>query len=482
MAYTIQRSPLKWDTIVGQKMVYTVFSTNANQATKYKYKYVCYLYIGDTGSATQLVATLKASPNDNGYGIFTIDGVLEDYLKSDNNGFSDGTIKSKFKNMAFNDSTTYHPIHVIDKFCLNTNSLRNFYPIFKEEYATTPTGPVATYSGAQPAAYGKVFNGVDYGLEQKQSGGNYGVVLSDWNDKDFTENGGGFAGSTNLLTDAPFEFQYIGDYDYHTISFLAGAWGKPQTQTPISVTQFRVQWFDINNNSISSFFVTLNTANGGYNGSTNSSNTNTSRELQYFGCGVANFRNTGVAIPSNWHKYQVTSVNSFSTNTSPKYNFIKQNDDCKGYEKIRLTWLNKYGTWDYYNFTKKSIKSTNIKRDEFKGIKGNWNNNRYTQHDANRGRTILNTKATKVIQANSDWFTTDEEAAWLEQLFISNEVYILKGFDDKDTGTSGAEFGKYITPCIVKSNKYEKYTQANDKVAQYEITIEEASNMRIQKG
>ena len=70
----------------------------------------------------------------------------------------------------------------------------------------------------------------------------------------------------------------------------------------------------------------------------------------------------------------------------------------------------------------------------------------------------------------------------MEQLFISNEVYILRGFDAFDSGTSGAKFGEYITPCIVKSNKYEKYTQANDKVAQYEITIEEASNMRIQKG
>lgn len=482
MAYTIERYPLKWDTIVGQKMVYTVLSSNANQANKYKYKYVCYLYTGNTGAATNLVAKLKASPNTNGYGIFTIDGILEDYVKGDNNGFSDGTIKSKFKNVSYNDASNYHPIHVIDKFCLNTNALINFYPIFKEEYATTPTGAVVEYSGAQPFAYGKVFNGMDYGLEQKQSSGNYGIKLSDWNGRDFTENGSGFSGNTSLLTDAPRVYQYITENDYHTMAFLSGAWGRPQGQSALSLAKFKVQWFDASNNSLGSFYVDLTTANGGYNGSSATSNTNTSRELQYFGCGVANFRNTGVSIPATWNKYQVTSVNSSNANTSQAYTFIKQNDDCKGYEKIRLTWLNKYGTWDYYNFTKKSIKSTDIKRDEFKGIKGNWNDNQYTQHDANRGRAILNTKATKVIQANSDWFTTDEEAAWLEQLFISNEVYILRGFDAFDGGNSGAEFGKYITPCIVKSNKYEKYTQANDKVAQYEITIEEASNMRIQKG
>ena len=37
------------------------------------------------------------------------------------------------------------------------------------------------------------------------------------------------------------------------------------------------------------------------------------------------------------------------------------------------------------------------------------------------------------------------------------------------------------TPVIVKSKKYEQYTEANDKVAQYEIEVEYAYNLNIQK-
>ena len=85
------------------------------------------------------------------------------------------------------------------------------------------------------------------------------------------------------------------------------------------------------------------------------------------------------------------------------------------------------------------------------------------------------------MSLNSDWFTNDEEAAWIEQLFVSPEVYILGDYDSTDAGTSGAKYGNYLTPVIVTSNNYDRYTRANDKVAQYELDIEYSINKRIQR-
>ena len=84
------------------------------------------------------------------------------------------------------------------------------------------------------------------------------------------------------------------------------------------------------------------------------------------------------------------------------------------------------------------------------------------------------------MSLNSDWFRSDEEAAWIEQLFISPEVYILNGFDATDTAP--ADFGKYMIPVTVTSKSYDKFTEANDKVAQYNIDIEYAIDKRIQRG
>ena len=154
-------------------------------------------------------------------------------------------------------------------------------------------------------------------------------------------------------------------------------------------------------------------------------------------------------------------------------------DDCKGYEAIRLTWLNKFGTWDYYNFTKKSEKSTEVKRTHYNQVKGSWQGATFEKDGYERGLTTLHTKAVSKMTINSDWVRTDEEAAWLEELFISPKVYILESYDATDTAP--AEYGKYLTPVQITNKKYQRYTRANDKVAQYSVDIEYAINKRIQR-
>ena len=242
----------------------------------------------------------------------------------------------------------------------------------------------------------------------------------------------------------------------------------------------QITFKDADNNQISVITTDVIAGNGGYDGSSDTGLVDANKKIQFAGVGTANMLGAGVTIPSNWAHYEVVFRTGLVIK-SKTYHYYKRNTDCKGFEKIRLTWLNKYGVWDYYTFTKKNIRSTNITRAEYSKVKGNWNGDTFSKNGFDRGRGVLNTNATETISLNSDWFSSDDEAAWLEQLFISPEVYILGDYDSNDAGTNGAEYGNYLTPVVVTSKNYDRYTRANDKVAQYELDIEYSINKRVQR-
>ena len=96
-----------------------------------------------------------------------------------------------------------------------------------------------------------------------------------------------------------------------------------------------------------------------------------------------------------------------------------------------------------------------------------------------RGRGAITTKATERITINSDWISTDEEAAYLEELFISPAVWILSDYDSTDTGD--ADYGKYMNPVVITNSDYQRYTRVNDKVSLYTLDIEYSIDKKVQK-
>ena len=228
---------------------------------------------------------------------------------------------------------------------------------------------------------------------------------------------------------------------------------------------------------------------GGYNGNAKDANVH----FQFYGCGPANQRNAleGVGLfPANWDYYTIQAYDS-TTVKSKLYEFHKQDEDCKGYETIRLTWLNRWGGWDYYNFTKKSTKTTNIKPVHYNQYGGTWNESHYTIHGWKGGKRVLNNLANEEITINTDWITEDI-ALWLEQLFVSNDVFILKEDDYNATvgglnndfpnlGTT-AYTQKYLEPVIVKSTTNITKTKANDKLIQFSLDLEKSKRKRIHRG
>ena len=465
MAITLTQDVAHKEMPVGTDWVFTINSTNVTG--NYKFKYIAELCIDNLGVTSQI--KLKFSPNKTNSGIINISDILEQYVSSDNLGSTRTNIEAQFKGV-YAVAGSEMPIHLIDKLSLNTKNVQRLTIKWGEEYSVNATDAPTEYLAELTSSNYLFWNGVAYNNEQELVSGEYGINLTNWNGNKYIMN------STNskMLTDAPTNKQFIGDNDYATLSILTGKLSAGLS----GPDKYLVDFYDNDGVLLSTNTILFTSANGGNDTSLDIGLKNSNFHNHYIGVGTANMKGAGITIPSTWDTYNVYLKKS-SVVVSDVYQYKKKGADCKGFETIRLTWLNKFGVWDYYNFTKKNTRATDIKRTEFNRVKGDWNNSTFTKYGYERGRGVLSTMATETMSLNSDWFTNDEEAAWIEQLFISPEVYILGGYDATDTAP--ANYGEYLTPVIITNKSYERYTRANDKVAQYEIDIEYSHNKRIQR-
>ena len=470
MAITLLQDVAHKEMPAGTDWIFTISSTNV--VGNYKFKYFADLSIDLVGGAFAI--RVKFSPNSTGNGIINLSNILEQYVSSDNLGSYQSGVQSSFKGIHAAQGSEM-PIHCIDKLSLNTKNAQRLNIVWGEEYSVNSLDAPTEFPNQLYSSDYMFWNGVAYNNEQDLASGEYGINLSNWAGTNYIINNI----QSEMLTDAPpgdniSTGQLIGEYDYATLSFINGflsvGHSKPDS--------YKVEFFNDSGTLLSSNFVNINNANGGYNSTSDTSLQVSYYLQQYIGVGPANFLGAGITVPTTWSTYEVKLLTSGAT-VSRVYKYKRRDADCKGFEKIRLTWLNKNGVWDYYNFTKKNTRATNINRKEYNAIKGDWNSSTYTKYGYERGRGVLNTSATETISLNSDWFNNDTEAAWIEQLFISPEVYILNDYNVHDSAP--ANYGEYMTPVIVTNKSYDKYTRANDKLAQYEIDIEYAHNKRIQK-
>ena len=445
--------------------------------SKFNIKYIAEVFLGQQGSlsAGDKIATLKATPNSKGVGIFDLSTILQSYVESDNLGSFVGsanpTESSQFKGTAFSD-TTPHSIHIIDKFCTNEKSVRIFKVIFKIQHSDTVTGEVAV----NPTSLVSTDEFIIYnGTVQHEDiialdlSGNYGYNLDAnnyiMNDTD-----------AKFLTNCPTTID-IGTNDYHTLAFFSdyaldfkvgGATADSQIEDIV------IRFFPELNASgtqLSLSIIDNTPANGGKRSFVNEAN----NKLIFFGCGTANLKNY-TTIPANTKSYRIAVRDSDANLISQNYIFNIIDDDCKGFEKIRLTWLNRLGAWDYYSFTKRNVRTVETQRTSYKQISGLYNESVFMTHGYKGGQKTFYTNAKERVTLNTD-FVTESTATWLEELFTSPEVYIINEFS-----TDGSEgyINKYVQPVTITSSTYTKQTRANDNLLQYTIEIERSKNRVIQ--
>jgi hypothetical protein len=457
MAVSIDQRPLYKTLPIGQQVLFAV-SEPTIVATKFKVKFIAEVHVSNSpinlSTADDVIGTFKTIPNNSGAGIFDLRPILETFVTPDNEPSS--TANATYKGIPYSIST--FPIHLIDQFTLSDNSIKYFAVQFKIEYADTATGAVGDPSNADNSVQYTIFNGVlqyDDVLTKSLFGNDYGYNLDEFYLDD---------SSAKFLSNAPTT-QSARLIDYGTFPFFN--FHPSSSDKVLSIT---LKYYDSSGSLLDQESVLNITSNGGVS-SAGDSNT----MINYFGAFPANL--DGWSSKWDTHKNDISYYTIQDGNgDSSLYRINILCPNLKGYEGIRLTWLNQWGTWDYYTFTMKSTRSINTKRISYTQLSGTWNESTFKISGHKGGKKNFRVNSTEKIKLNTD-FVTEAEGVWFEELINSTEVYIVNGFSED---TSNTITNKYIESVVLTTSSYVKKTIANDKLMQYTFEIEKSKMERTQ--
>ena len=467
---SIDQFPLYKTLPIGQQIMFSVSNTTL-VATKYKVKFVAEVYVSNIGityAASELIGTFKTTPNNAGVGIFNLRPILESFVSPDNEPSS----RAEYKSVDFN--VTEFPIHLIDKFSQSDKSIKFFAVRFLIEYADSPTEAVGQPTEQVDSTEYIFFNGVlQYDDVLTLDNNNYGYDL-ETNNFTLVDN------DSKFLTNAPV-IQYARLTDYGTLPFLNYS-PNPTTGAKVKVQSIRLEYFNSAGVSLGTEVVTSQINTGGSASAGSFSNT----RLHYFGVFPGNLRRDGSStfaalvaagtIDGGYYTFYADIGTSFSSPGSLTYRINILCDNLKGFEPIRLTWLNQWGVWDYYTFNMKSTRTIATNRTSYTQMSGTWNDSTFKISDYKGGKKNFRVNSTEKIKLNTD-FVSEAEGVWFEELINSTEVYIVNGFE---TDVANTITNKYIEPVVLTTSSYVKKTIANDKLMQYTIEIEKSKMQRTQ--
>jgi hypothetical protein len=462
-ASIIEQSPLlsifNILTPVGQDLIFAVSNQTA-VANETRVKFVAEVYIGTSIAAVSPtgntpIGTFKTTPNNAGVGMFDLRNVVENYVKADNMA-ADG---SAYKTTT-TSTTARHPIHLIDKYSLNTNLGRYMLVRFSVEWLDATTAQIeSTRANSSPLF---IFNGyVKHTDVLNKSGNNFGYDTTKFILAGYTR---------EFLTNAPTT-QYANLEDYGTISMVSST---------TALESMELNYYNSSGNNIGGEYIDRNLANGAWS---NPWTANSEKQILHFGCFPGNLQNSSTTFQAlvtagTIQGGSIEIVAYDGSNSISQVYTIKLNcPNGKGYEPIRLCWLNQWGAWDYYTFTQKSIKSTSTSGVTYNQLAGTWNESLYRPDSYKGGKKAFRVNATEKITMNSD-FVTEDEAVIFEELINSPEVYLLKGYEDIVETTS--VLNQYVTPVRLLTSSFTKKTIANDKLMQYNFEIEKSKTLRTQ--
>ena len=460
MATLIEQEPLYPQLPVGQEVIFVV-SNSTIVAGFTNVRFIADVYISDTTptaitTTSVPTATFKTTPNNAGVGIFDFRQVVENYVSADNMA---GT-QSSYKGTLTTDNTP-HPLHLIDKYSKNKKSARWLNIEFKTQY-TDANGDVQIDTPIIANDNYQIFNGyLKYTDKLSIFNNDFGFDLTNFNLNFSTH---------KFLTNAPAT-QYANLEDYGTLAFLA-----PND----NVSYIKLIYIDSGGSPITNESVVRDFSNGAYA----SFGSEISNRLLYFGCFPANLQNwsstfKNLVSPVDQISGGAIVVQAFNASDAAISKAYTININCpnlKGFESIRLCWLNQWGVWDYYTFTQKSARSISTKGSTYEQLAGTWNEAAYRVNSYKGGKKAFRVNATEKITMNTD-FVSESENVMFEELINSPEVYILDGFQD-DANFSA--LNQYVIPVRLTTSSFSKKTVANDKLIQYSFEVEKSKTLRTQ--
>jgi len=476
MANSIIEQEPKFKTLpVGQEIVFVV-SNDTAVANETKVKFIAEVHIGTSipnpSTNTNKIATFKTTPNNAGVGIFDFKNIVENFVSSDNIG----GVNSKYKDQVTSDTFTF-PIHLVDKFSLCDNSFRYLVIQFKVEFLGADTSQpnivsVASGTAANSDVF-RLFNGY---LKRTD------VLTSDLNTNNFGFDLQDFeavatfptANTRSFLTNAATQL-YANLEDYGTIGILQTSstlWDNART---VKFTYYSSSGAVLGNDE-----YTKNQTNGAFFGYS----ADHRKQIAFVGVYPANLRNdTSNTFTSLVNAgtvqggyYTIEIRNSSGLNVYQTYTVNLNCPDEKQFESIRLCWLNQWGAWDYYTFTKKSTRTLSTQKTTYNQLEGTWNDRVYKMEGFQGGKKTFRVNATESIRMNTDFISVNDNTV-LEELINSPEVYLLQGFQADPLYSL---LNQYVTPVRLKTSSFTRKTVANDKLIQYTFEIEKSKTFRTQ--
>jgi len=468
MALQLQQKPLYNTVAAEQDIIFVIKEDTTIVADKSKVKYVAYVNVYSDSATPVQIGVFKTTPNAAEVGIFDFSTILKNYVTPDFTGTDAGGVISTFKGAAYSN-TNYHSLHTVDKSALGVNSVKWFQIDFAIEYegadAAYPNFVAEDASMSLSTQQYILYNGVvDYIDVLTTSGSNFGYDLDA---AGYTTIGLVTGVNGGALSDAPLT-QYVRITDYGTLPFLSDIDPFYSFICP-KIVNAEVEMFNSSGASLGTFDVAVTSS---------ATATLSMNKIVFIGCFPANFTGAGY---SAWNtnkanvSYYTVKTESASATIGQTYRFNVICDDARGYEGIRLTWLNKHGTWDYYTFNKKSVRSLSTNRKTYTQLSGTWNEATYKLHGSSGGRKNYKVDTKEKIKMNTDYISQDE-SVWLEQLINSPEVYILNGYQSDVGGT----LRRYVQPVTLTTSSHTRKTIANDKLIQYTFEVERTKNKRTQ--
>lgn len=467
MALQLEQQPLFRLVAAEQDIIFVISENSTIVSTESKVKFVAYVNVMSDTAVPVQIGVFKTTPNAAEVGIFDFSTILKNYVTPDFTGTDAGGVVSEFKGADYS-STNYHSLHTVDKSALGVNSIKWFQIDFKIEYE----GADAAYPNfvAEDASMSRVtenhiiYNGVVDETDVLQtSGSNFGYNLDA---AGYTTYGTVTGGA---LSDAPLT-QYVRITDYGTLPFFSNLIPTTESFVAPTIENAAVEMFNSSNVSLGTFDVAVTSS---------ATTTLAMNKIVYIGCFPANFTGAGYAAwntnKANVAYYTVKTEKASIGVIGLTYRFDIICENARGYEGIRLTWLNKHGTWDYYTFNKKSVKSLSTNRKTYTQLSGTWNEATYKLHGSSGGRKNYKVDTKEKIKMNTDYISQDE-SVWLEQLINSPEVYILNGYQSDVGGT----LRRYVQPVTLTTSSHTRKTIANDKLIQYTFEVERTKNKRTQ--
>jgi hypothetical protein len=351
-------------------------------------------------------------------------------------------------------------------FSQNTSQLLAIYVKAYQEYSSSATAsPTVNASENDTSTLYYIPASLDLNADRSttnfQGTGIEGYKLKDVSKRVFSD----VASSYNSLVGITGYHNILRSTDYHTVGFLNG-----QTDFESLGWYWKVEYFNASGTMGSAELINDNSA-GGAKPNTTGGEVNTDNErLIYLGCGAANLEAQDITAArpsafSGWTYYTIQALDGSSGSVkSALYYFVRNDDNCKGFDIRRLGWRNSFGCWDYFNFTKKSTQTLKINRDNYQTMIGNFSDAIYSYNNFEGGKKVSRTSAVLSETLNTDWIT-EGEAILLENLMKATKVQIIAN-----------DYTTYTVPVLIKDSSFVKKTDVNDRLKiQYTIQIEYAN-------